>query len=524
MLLAHSTAVSALTLDIVDPAGMMMQDHLKRMEQAAPDDSPKPAAKIAAPQPSAPDSVAVVQILEIQFSKSELLAAADLQALGQRFVGRKLGTADIQQLLDEISRLYRDKGVLTGVPVLPQQDLQTGVMRILLVEGRLGEVIVGTPGQAQADWVQRWFDLEPNTVLTQEAVRERLVRFNNVSDYSATAEMVAGAQFGKTNLSVEVASADRVQAWGYFETSSADQATSPSQLSAGLRIAPLSAQGGRMDAAVLSTEAGSTLTGVIGFPLGVDGWRTSLSASAARSQSKISGSGVPDLQINGESAAFSWDLGRTWVLQDPWVLGTAISLSKQHSKTLVDDSPLFDRESDKVTLVGSLQYDSAAQRGNLRGSFTLGSDDNSYRYLELTGSWRSSMDAQGFWQLKTTGLVRFKPSGTLSSLDRFNLGGPDTVRGFDAGSASGDRGAAVQLELRRRMSDLAWESAEAYAFLDFGQATDPANEATQRLRSAGFGVQAKVHDHLGLEVMATRQLSTAQGSPTRVLLRLIFSY
>lgn len=508
-----------------DPAGLMMQDHLRRIEQAAPPAQTQPALPSAVPPPSVPRSEGSVQINAIEFSRSELLDASDLQAVGQRFVGRRLGTADIQQLLQEVSRLYQERGILTGVPVLPQQDLQTGVMRILLVEGRLGEVKVAEPGQAQADWVKRWFDLSSDAVVTQEALRQRLLRFNNVSDFSATADMVAGSQFGQTDLSIAVNDSRRVQTWGFYEDSSAQASAAPAQLAVGLRVLPLSAQGGRLDLSLLSTHAGRTASAALGFPIGVQGWRTSLSASSARSESQVKGNDEAELNLRGQSSALTWEVSRAWVLSAPWLTGTALSWSRHHSRTLLDTSsdPLLDRHTRKLSWQGTAEYDTPRQRGGLRGSFHLGSDGHSYRYADLSGHWRHALDEPGFWQVKASGQLRMQPTGPLSSLDRFYLGGQDTVRGYSLGAASGDHGAAAQLELRRSLRDAGLESGEAYAFLDLGRAKDPAKATSERLRSAGLGAQWKVNDALGLEMLASRQLASRQTSPTRLMVRLVFS-
>ncbi len=524
--MVHATLSSAQIPTLNDPAGLMMQDHLKRLDQMAPATQAPVAPATVLQPPNVPRTEGAVQVNEIQFSKSELLTADDLQAVGQRYVGRRLATADIQQLLQEVSGLYQARGILTGVPVLPQQDLQTGVMRILLVEGRLGEVKVVEPGLAQADWVKRWFDLENGTVLTQEALRQRLLRFNSVSDFSATADMVAGAQFGLTDLSVSLNDTRRVQTWGFYERSSANETDSPAQLAAGLRVAPFTAQGGRLDLSLLSTKSGRTVTSAVGFPLGVQGWRTSLSASAARSESQLKGNDEALLNLKGESNALTWDVSRAWVLLAPWLAGTSASLSRHHSKTLVDnsDTPLLDRRTQKLALLGSLEYDTPRQRASLRGTFNVGSDDGSYRYTELSGQWRHALDEAGLWQLKALGLIRLKPSGTLSSLDRFYLGGQDTVRGYSLGSASGDQGASAQLEVRRNLNSAGWASGEAYVFMDLATAKDPAKPASDRLRSAGLGTQFKVNDTLGMDVLASRQLGPQLSSPTRLMVRVVLSH
>lgn len=507
-----------------DTTNLLMQDHLKRMEEAASAKKPPSSAPLAAPQPSAPASDVVVLINEIQFSKTELLAPEELQALGERYVGRRLGTGQIQALLDDVSQLYQNKGILTGVPVLPKQDLQTGVLRILLVEGRLGEVKVAEPGMAQVDWVKRWFDLERNAVLTQEALRERLVLFNTVSDFSATADMVAGAEFGLTDLSVAVNEGSRVQTWAFVERSTAS--TSPVQLAAGLRVVPFTIYGGRQDLSVLATSAGKTGTGSMSFPLGTGGWRTNFNGSLARSESVVKGKDASDLAIRGESAALTWDVSRAWVLAAPWLAGTTLGVSKHQSKTFLQSSdvPLLDRQSRKLSWLGTIEYDTPRQKGGLRGTFNVASETQNYRYAEFTGQWRQTLDDQGLWNVKATGLLRSKPSGELSSMDRFYLGGQDSVRGFSLGAGSGDRGAASQLEIRRSLRDWGGDSGEAYVFLDAGLAKDPTRAADDRLRSAGMGVQVKINESLGLDALASRQLSTPQASPSRLLLRVVYSH
>ena len=522
--LLHAQAHAQILNPLSDTTNLLMQDHLKRMEEAASAKKPPPTAPLAAPRPSAPASDVVVLINEIQFSKTQLLTPEELKELGERYVGRRLGAGQIQALLDDVSQLYQNKGILTGVPVLPKQDLQTGVLRILLVEGRLGEVKVAEPGMAQADWVKRWFDLERNAVLTQEALRERLVLFNTASDFSATADMVAGAAFGQTDLSVAVNEGKRVQTWAFVERSTAS--TSPVQLAAGLRVVPFTIYGGRQDLSILATSAGKTGTGSMSFPLGTGGWRTTLSGSLARSESVVKGKDSSDLAIRGESAALTWDVSRAWVLAAPWLAGTTLGVSKHRSQTFLDtsDVPLLDRQSRKLSWLGTVEYDTPRQKGGLRGTFHVASETQNYRYAEFTGQWRHALDEAGLWSVKAAGLLRLKPSGELSSMDRFYLGGQDSVRGFSLGAGSGDRGAATQLEMRRSLRDWGGESGEAYVFWDAGLAQDPTRVADDRLRSAGMGVQVKINDSLGLDALASRQLSTPQASPSRLLLRLVYSH
>ncbi|WP_255418461.1 ShlB/FhaC/HecB family hemolysin secretion/activation protein [Limnohabitans sp. 2KL-1] len=171
-----------------------------------------------------------------------------------------------------------------------------------------------------------------------------------------------------------------------------------------------------------------------------------------------------------------------------------------------------------------MSHSNTCPKFGVRFSFNMGSDVGTYRYAEVTVQWCHALYEPGFWQFKASGLIRFKPSGELSSLDRFYLGGQDTVRGYSLGSASGDQGVLAQLEMRRSLRYAGLVSGEAYAFLDWGTAQDPAKSASDRLRSAGLGAQLKVNDTLGVDVMASRQLAPHLTSPTRVMVRLVLSH
>ncbi len=60
-------------------------------------------------------------------------------------------------------------------------------------------------------------------------------------------------------------------------------------------------------------------------------------------------------------------------------------------------------------------------------------------------------------------------------------------------------------------------------FWDAGLARDPTRVVDDHLRSAGMGEPVKINDNLGLDAMASRQLSTPQAALSRLPLRLVYS-
>lgn len=518
---AHTFAQSAGTQD----PGLVMQEHLRRIEQSSRLPAARGDTEVSTPKPEAPASAANVRIDEIQFSRSELLEPQELQAIGQRYVGRTLGTGDIQQLLDDVAALYRNKGILTALPVLPRQDLTTGLMRILLVEGRLGNVRIKAPESADADWVRRWFDLAPNTVVRSEDLRERLVTFNNASDYTAQAQFVAGEEFGLSELAVEVAPADRVRGWAFYETTSGTGSNASAWLTAaGLRITPLTLQGGRLDTAAVITDTSRTVTGSLSIPVGTEGWRTGVAGTRSTTRLSLADQG---LTVEGSSSALTWEVGRSWVLADPWVLATGVTIGRwtTHNSFYIDPTPdpISTRTArTKLSATAGLQHESAAARGSLRTTFTANLSHPGYAFGDLFGHWIQPFDEAGLWLWRIAGSVRAASRGSVSQVDQFQLGGSDTVRGFDPSAAAGERGSALQLELRHRLDGLEWGQVEAYVFMDSGTARSSAQR--KQLESVGAGLQTRLASGLGLDLLASHQLGHAIGGRDRLMVRLVANW
>lgn len=505
-----------------DPA-VVRQDHLRRLEQTAPAMPTPPLAAPRTQQAVAPESAASVTFTEVQFSQTALLSPEELRAIGQRYLGRALRTSDIQALLNEVSDLYRTKGILTATPVLPQQNLQSGVLRVLLVEGRLGRVKVRNPGDGDAEWVQRWFDLATDEVVTNEALTSRLARFNAASDLYASAEFIAGERFGVSDLAIDVIEGARSQFWTFAETTNASTDAS-GLLAVGWRMAPFSPTGGKLEAALLRSQQGVTLVGGTSWPWGVKGWRAGINGSASDTRTRVrSETEAQDLFIDGKSSAVTLEFGRTWVLSSPWVMGTGISWGTTRSRSSVANETLLDRRLDKLALTSTFDYETSQQRATLRASAaTSKGGDGRFKHLDVSALVQTALDDSGRWHARANGMARLATSGQGSNADPIVLGGSDSVRGFDAGAVTGDKGSALQLELRHRTTFGGSPLGEVCAFVDSGQGY--AEGSWQKIASMGLGFQAKISQNLGVDLVVSHQLKSEQAPRNRWLLRLVGSW
>lgn len=530
--LGSALAAGLDTVPYTDPA-VRMQEELRRAERAAPRTA-APAAPVAEP-PAAPVGPALrgtVRLQEVVFSPSELLSEPELSAAARPYLGRDVSSQDLNAFLQAIQALYLAKGFQTAVPVLPQQDLQSGSLRVLLVEGRLGGVKVLAPsgGEDAADpaWVARWFDLPVGAVIRPDALASRLNVFNAASDFGAQAVFAPGAEFGRSDLLVQLPEAAVSQVWSLVEMPDLGAGVRGSSVMAGYRRAPLSARGGRFDLMGTASSDSATLSLAGSLPLGAPGWRLGASATASRSRSTYV---WPDptldpLSIRGESSSVALELAHHQAIGARQLLRWSGSLSRVKTQTTLGGEVWSDRLIDRFTLAASTDWP-AAMAGDvvpasLRAALTSGKGlGPAYHFAELGGALAFRPVAGGP-VLRLNGQWRLAPHQPTDLSDRWQAGGSGSVRGFGSGAVSGERGAALQVSVHQPVQISGFQAAEAYAFTDAAQARS--DGARQRIASAGVGLQLQLSPRVALDATLSHQLTGFLGARTRPALRVSASW
>jgi len=519
----------ALAADVpaIDPAARM-QDELRRADSAAP--PLMPAVPRAAPTeplqvPEAPTLAGTVLLKEVVFSPSELLDETELRALAQPYLGREVTSQDLNAFLRAVQTLYLSKGVQTAVPVLPQQDLRSGTMRVLLVEGKLGAVKVEGGSSVDPAWVGQWFDLAAGSVIRPEELERRLGVFNAASDYGARAAYVPGAEFGRSDLLISVPDTSMSQVWGLLDMPdvSSGHATGTS-LIAGYRRYPLGLRGGRVDVMAIVNSNAATLSLAGSLPLGQQGWRLGGSATGSRSRSTFESTnpGIPDLVIDGASSSMAVELGRHLPITAQQLLRLSGALAQVKSKSTISGEVLSDRTVERLTLAASTDWP-ARQPGDvspasLRTSVTTAQGPvNAYSFAEVAGMLAVRLGPAGGPLLRVNGQARLGTHNTPDVTDAWLAGGSNSVRGFDTGAVYGERGHALQLAIYQPVIVKGLDATEAYLFAD--QARAISNGSARRIASTGVGLQFQVNQHLAVDATLARQISGLQGSRTRLSLR-----
>ena len=147
LLLAYLSGNSALAAptpgdqDLIrDRQNRLLEEQRRRLEelQDLPGKSNQPQS------PAQPADSRCFPIQDIELKGADSLSAADRNRLLKPYIGQCLGVTQLNELLKVITDYYIAQGRVTSRAYLPQQDLSSGHLQVLVVEGKL-EGLKGHP-------------------------------------------------------------------------------------------------------------------------------------------------------------------------------------------------------------------------------------------------------------------------------------------------------------------------------------------------------------------------------------------
>jgi len=330
---------------------------------------------------------------------------------------------------------------------LPAQDVKDGVVKIRLVEARLGGISISGEKWLKESFVMERIHQKPGDLLSVDQLEQDLVRFNSLYDAKLRANLSAGAEAGKTDLSLEVQEPPRYSLTSYFNNSGS-YSTGLGRGGVILGVNGLMGYGDNLMLTVGGTD-GSRSYGInYSIPVNTDDLRLDLSYSR----------GTIDL-INGQYARFdisglSHDV--TVGLTQPF----AVSLNRQFAAygrissrdSLTQFRGITRQEQDLTVMAtglsGEAHYDDVSW--TVDNSFNFGAKtlggDASFTYYRLNASRIDSLSQ--VFQLVTRLGAQYSFDDQLPSSEQFQAGGLFSVRGYSEALLTGRNGYAVSAELR----------------------------------------------------------------------------
>ncbi len=455
------------------------------------------------------------------FSEAELLQVV------REFVGRDVNVADLGEAVGRLTRFYFERGYPLATAYLPVQEIEGGLVELVVIEGRFGAVELLNRSRVNDHRIVAYLDdLRGQVVADALIERKLLLVYDLPGVVPSRAVLHPGQAIGETDLRLELAPAPA--ATGSVELDNhGNRFNGATQLSGQIELASPGGIGDWLSVRLTKGDPGLEY-GRASYlvPIGGDGMRLGASYSSVRYRL---GQSFAALDASGEGRHAVLSLSYPLVRGQRFSLyGRAGAERKEFEDRINATATDTDRRSRLLALAlyGS-SFDSLGGGGASAFSLNYSGGELDIRTPAAKAIDDATAHTGGGFRKWTASYVRLqnladplslyvsflgqKAGKNLDSSEKLILGGPQGVRAYPQGEAAGDSGYVLSAELRYALKpgDLPGELTLA-GFLDSGQVRineEPFAAGSNRRRLSGGGIivhWAKANDFTVRFMLARR--------------------
>ena len=428
------------------------------------------------------------KLKKVEFDSSKFLSPEELEAIARKYVGQQVDISGIQQLVADVNAVYAEKGIVTGIATLPEQDAAGGVVHIKLTEGVLQNTKVEGNKQTSTFYILRRVGEPAGEVLNVPKLNRDVTWFNRTNDVQIKALLQPGTSFGLTDLQFAVIEppTDTLQ---LFVDNQGVQTT------------------GRFEGGVYYKRHG------------LFGMDDRLTYYGVISEGNINGNVAYNVPINefGGRVGVSWTQGQIKIVRGPFVALDVTGKSNQYAVNF--SQPLWVSQSwllliNAAETVGNTLSDFAAidvtndHYSKSTGGFVLTNSGENYSitvapaanaiewhdrilgdrvsFNTYTGSATATARLPANFSANALSNWQYSPRHLLPGDQIFSIGGPTTIRGYPTNAVAGDSGYFANAELHYDWSALV-RGLDTYIFTDYGAVYSTTPKVVE-LQSVGFGM------------------------------------
>jgi hemolysin activation/secretion protein len=511
---------------------------------------PPPLAPPPASEPvTAPQGAVRFVLTAVVIDGATIFDPAALASLYEDFLARQIGLGDVEEMLRRITAKYRESGYFLSHAVAGPQTLESGILRITVIEGGVQSVSFPGISESVAD------QLRPYTaaVLADRPLRlvtlERAIQLINDLPGLSVAPGLHPIDEAAGNYELVLA-IDRSRFSGAVSLDNRGTRSlgpAEAQAAGGVNSVLTAFDRLSLNFFTVPNQPRELLSEQLGYdlPLGFDGTRAAL--TVARTDLHPHGN-LASLALAGDATHVGAGVTHPVMrLRDHslWLGGAFDVLQSEQSQQGIRQ---FDDQLRMLRLHGLYLADDgwggsnslsveASQGLDALGSSRPGASDLSRAngrpdFTKVTGMVMRQQHLLGGWYLRLSAAGQ-KAAEPLLVSEQFALGGTQFGRAYDPGEIAGDDGAAGSAELRYVgvVESNVIRSYEIYGFYDLGAVWNmDVSDATRRqsLASAGVGLRLALRHNLNcsLEIAdpLTRTVAAESGKPVRVFASLSWGF
>ncbi len=187
-------------------------DERPEIPEPPPEDRPPEPVLPPTPQPpppptERPPSSAGVRVFarSYQILGNTVLSSKEIQDIVRPYVGRWVTTEELEELRYKLTLKYIKKGYTTSGVIIPDQDVEDGIITLQVIEGVLSRINISGKNWLRDDYIRKRVELGTGPPLNLVLLKERLQLLNRsplIEELNG--QLKPGTKLGESELDLQV--------------------------------------------------------------------------------------------------------------------------------------------------------------------------------------------------------------------------------------------------------------------------------------------------------------------------------
>lgn len=435
-----------------------LKTELERKRRALEEKEKKPPKIEVEEEKKAPFAEGVTFTLkEVRITGSTVFKADDFKVVYAPYLGKEVTSKELGEILDRAKAKYKEKGYLTTTAYFPEQEIRDGIIEIMVLEGKMGELRVEGTKYFPASLIKKYFHSKKNELLNIQKLERDIVRLNKNPDIEVRTVISPGAEPGSSDVVLTVKDRFPYHPGAGFDNHGS-RLIGKDRTILSFRSSNLTANNDSFFSGILFSRDANAQS--VSYQLPVDTYGTKLCVDYSHFNQKL-GKEFKAFDITGDSKVLTPYISKELYLSEAaegyFNIGIDIKSVKQHNNgvTLADDQlrvPFFGFEFTNNDAWGMTTF--SPRFGFGTGHFLGASTYNHPTAARAeTGGFffkysHEVVRAQRMF-LGSYAVIRsqFQASTrTLSPSEQLQIGGSMSVRGYPEGDFLADTGAILNID------------------------------------------------------------------------------
>lgn len=383
---------------------------------------------------------------EVTLETSIILSEADIDAITSKYEGQTVTINDLYKMLEEINALYDQKGYFTARAFLPDQHVSNGIVKIKLIEAKLGEITIENSKYTRPSFFDGKINLEEGELLDLNRLEKDIIKLNKYNNTDVSVVLQPGQAFGTTDLIVKENDQFPFHLTGTFDNIGRETI---GVLRGGVAATHDSVFGFRDQFTAGYARAKTTNLAYSSYSVPIGDYGTRLVGTFSYTDLKINSGPFKQFNITGNSFNYGGYITHPFYVGKKLTIDGDIGVNFKQVTTFFDKNPILKNQIRSLTTGINFEYRDNHGRWLSRHAFVNGLDilGGSEKFFKYNGyAARVHNFGHGIYGI-LTGMTQLTDDA-LPPIEQFQLGGNSSVRGYSEGLLLGDSGYLFSGELR----------------------------------------------------------------------------